>query len=231
MSSFRIEYNYSWENGGKANFKLDLDEDSIVLLNDLPPELPEWTALDYYQCMNCPLDPDQVSHCPAAVSFIPVVSQFSKVDSTIEMQVETILEGRKIIQKAPAQRSISSIVGLLFATSGCPHTIHFRPMARYHIPLSTENETMMRAASLYSLSQYFKNKRGEKPDMELQGLKDIYEELQIVNRTMAERLQAADGTETSINAMILLDMYAHTMPHQIEDSLKDLQHLFESFPS
>ena len=52
-------------------------------------------------------------------------------------------------------------------------------------------------------------------------------ELQIVNRTMAERLQAADGTDTSVNAMILLDMYSRTMPYEIEDSLKDLQYLFK----
>lgn len=230
MGVFQIEYNYSWENGGKANFKLDLDDDSIALLNDPPPELPEWTELDFYKCMNCPLNSEEIRNCPAATSFIPVVSHFSKVDSNIEMEIETVIAGRRIIQSAPARRAISSIVGLLFACSGCPHTICFRPMVRYHVPLSNENETMMRAASMYTLAQYFKFKRGEQPDLQLNGLKDIYEELQIVNRTMAERLQAADGTDTSINAMILLDMYAKTMPFEIEDSLKDLHYLFKSFP-
>ena len=231
MGVFQIVYNYSWEDGGKANFKLDLDEESIALLNDLPSELPEWTELEYCKCMNCPLNSEQINNCPAATSFVPVVSQFSQVNSNIEMEVETIVAGRRIIQRAPARRAISSIIGLLFACSGCPHTIYFKPMVRYHVPLSNENETMMRATSMYTLAQYFKFKRGEQPDLELKGLKDIYEELQIVNRTMAERLQAADGTNTSINAMILLDMYAKTMPFEIEDSLNDLQYLFKSFSS
>lgn len=231
MGVFQIAYNYAWEGGGKANFRLDLDDDSIALLNDIPPGLPEWVELEYYKCMNCPLDPEQISNCPAATSFVPVISQFRGVDSDIEMEVETIVAGRKISQTAPARRAISSIIGLLFASSGCPHTIYFRPMVRYHVPLSNENETMMRAASMYTLAQYFKFKRGDEPDLELKGLKDIYEELQVVNRTMAERLQAADGTDTSINAMILLDMYAKTMPFEIEDSLKDLQYLFRSFPN
>ena len=231
MGKFHIEYNYSWQSGGKANFKLDFDEKSISLLNSPPPELPHWTELDYIKCMNCPLDSEQSSHCPAAVSFIPVVSQFSSVDSDIEMEVEARVSGRQIIQLASASRAISSIIGLLFASSGCPHTIHFRPMVRYHIPLSDANETMMRVASMYALSLFFKYKRGEQLDLDMKGLLGIYEELQIVNRTMAERLQAADGSETSINAMIVLNMYAQTMPYEIEESLKNLQYLFESFPS
>lgn len=232
MGLFQIKYNYSWQGGGKANFKLDLDEDSIILQNEPPLELPEWTELGYHKCKNCTLNPEQVSHCPAATSFVPVVNKFSKVSSSVvEMEVETILSGRRIIQKAPAQRAISSIMGLLFACSGCPHTIYFRPMARYHMPLSSENETLMRVTSMYTLAQYFKYKKGEQPDQELKGLKDIYGELKIVNRTMAERLQATDGTDTYINPMILLDMYAHTMPYEIEDSLKDLQYLFKALTS
>lgn len=230
MAIFQIVYKYSWAENNKAKFNFDLDADTIALLNEAPSALPEWTKLEFCKCMNCPLDSDVISHCPAATSFIPVVNQFSKLTSDIEMEVETVVAGRRIIQIAKARRAISSIIGLLFASSGCPHTIHFRPMVRYHIPLSSDNETMMRAASMYTLAQYFKFKRGEKPDLELKGLKNIYEELQIVNRTMAERLQAADGADTSINAMILLDMYSRTMPYEIEDSLKDLQYLFKSFP-
>ena len=50
MGVFQIVYNYSWEDDGKANFILDLDDVSIALMNDLPSELPEWTELEYYKC-------------------------------------------------------------------------------------------------------------------------------------------------------------------------------------
>ncbi len=231
MGLFQIIYDFAWQDGGRANFKLDLDEDSLVLLNKPTADLPDWTQLDYCKCMNCPLDSAEVPRCPAATSFVPVVKQFSGVSADLEIEVETVIADRRIIQRAPARRAISSIIGLLFASSGCPHTVHFRPMVRYHMPLSDENETMMRATSMYTLSQYFKLQDGEQPDLELRGLKKIYEELQIVNRIMAERLQAADGTDTSINAMILLDMYAHTMPYKIEDSLKNLHYLFKPVPA
>ena len=231
MGVFKIIYDFAWQDGGRANFNLDLDEDSLLLLNKPSADLPEWTQLDYCKCMNCPLDSAEFPRCPAATGFVPVVKQFASVSADLEIEIETVIADRRIIQKAPARRAVSSIIGLLFASSGCPHTAHFRPMVRYHIPLSDENETMMRAASMYTLSQYFKFQEGEQPDLELLGLKKIYEELQIVNRIMAERLQAADGTDISINTMILLDMYAHTIPYKIEDSLNNLRYLFKPVPT
>ncbi len=231
MQLFQIEYNFSWEGNGKANFRYDLSEDSIAVVNDPPENLPEWTELDHFKCMNCPLDSEKISHCPAASFFVPVVEKFRSVDPGVLMEVETLVAGRRIIQSAEAQRAIGSIIGLLFACSGCPHTIYFRPMVKYHVPLSTGNETMMRVASMFTLAQYFNHMDGGEPDMDLNGLRGIYEELQIVNTTMAERLHSADGKDTSVNAMILLDMYSKTMPCQIDDSLQELRYLFRSFHS
>ncbi len=229
MGVFHIIYNYSWQEGGQANFELEFDEDSIALLNDPPAELPEWTKLDYYKCPNCPLKVEEVDYCPTAVSFIPAIKRFKNVGSDDQMEVEAFVAGRRIIQSAPARRAISSIIGLLFATSGCPHTIYFRPMVRYHVPLSSENETIMRAMSMYTLAQFFKYKRGEKPDLNLEGLRAIYDELQVVNMTMAERLRSSDGAASSVNSIILLDMYTKRIPLEIEHSLKDLAYLFKSF--
>lgn len=231
MGSFQIEYNYSWKNNCRASFRLEFDDQSMSLIGCSSSDLPEWAELDYYKCMNCTLDSETVRYCPASVSFIPVISAFRDVSPLDDMDVEVVFAERKIILKAKAQKVIGSIIGLLFAASGCPHTVCFRPMVRYHVPLSNDSETMMRAASMYTLAQYFRYNNGEKPDYNLKGLKKIYEELQVVNRTMAERLQAADGSSASINCLILLDMYAHTMPFEIDDSLKDLKYLFKSYLS
>ncbi|MDF1578550.1 MAG: hypothetical protein P1P81_08940 [Desulfobulbales bacterium] len=186
--------------------------------------------MDYCKCPNCPLDSNEVDYCPTAVSFIPVLEQFRDLDSSDEVEVQATVADRRIFMTAPARRAISSVVGLLFATSGCPHTIYFRPMVRYHIPLSSENETIMRAMSMYTLAQYFKHKTGEPPDMDLEGLRKIYDELQTVNMTMAERLRSVEGTpSSSVNSLILLDMYAKMIPKEIDNSLKDLAYLFQSF--
>ncbi|MBU0483667.1 MAG: hypothetical protein KKB30_04040 [Proteobacteria bacterium] len=228
MGEIRIKYFFSWKNG-RAVFELDLDKKTLALKTKPLIGLPPWTNLDYYQCPNCPLHVAQVSHCPAAISLIPIIKNFNEVDSQDIMEVEVIISGRRIIQQASARRSISSIMGLLFAASGCPHTRHLRPMIRFHLPLANENETIMRAISMYLLAQYFKYNNGGEPDLKLAGLKKIYQEMQIVNMTMAERLQSKDGTASSINAMILLDMYAKAIPSAIEGTLEDLRYLFKSY--
>ena len=82
---------------------------------------------------------------------------------------------------------------------------------------------------MYTLAQYFKHKTGEKPDMDLNGLREIYDELQVVNMTMTERLRSAGGTSASVNSVILLDMYTKMIPEEIDNSLKELSYLFKSF--
>ena len=226
VNDIHIEYNFSWEKG-QAIFKLNLDAQTLALKINPLFGLPSWTKLDYHQCPNCPLTVEQAPHCPAAIGLLPVINNFSDVDSEDEMELEVTLSERRIIQKAPAQRAIRSIMGVLFATSGCPHAKFFRPMICYHLPLSDDNETIMRASSMYMLAQHFKYKNGGEPDMQLDGLKDIYEKIQIVNVSMTERLQSVDASDSSINAMILLDMFTEVIPSAIQSSLEELRYLFD----
>lgn len=230
MGVFVIKYFFSWDEG-YANFDLEFDDETISLLNKPPEVIPDWAKLSYCQCPNCPLDSNEVEYCPTAVSFIPVVESFKNIESDSEVEVEARVGNRRVALKASARRAISSVVGLLFAGSGCPRTIYFRPMVRFHIPVATEDETIMRAMSMYLLVQYFKYKSGEKPDMDLVGLRKIYDELQVVNMTMAERLRSIEGTTAPVNSVILLDMYTKMIPDKIDNSLKDLASLFSSFLS
>ena len=227
MGVFKIEYFYSW-NGGHADFELEFDEHSIALLNEPPDEIPDWAKLDYCKCPNCPLKTDEVEYCPTAVGLIPVVEGFKNIDSGHVVEVQATVANRRIIMSAPARLALSSVVGLISASAGCPHTIYFRPMVRYHLPLSNENETIMRAMSMYMLGQYFANKSGDKPDMNMEGLWKIYEELQTVNMTLAERLRSVHATSSSVNSVILLDMYTELIPREISSSIEDLGHLFKS---
>ncbi|MBU0480328.1 MAG: hypothetical protein KKG47_04430 [Proteobacteria bacterium] len=228
MREILIKYIFTWQKGRQA-FEIEIDAQTLTLKEKTLLGLPDWTRLDFYQCPNCPLHADKVPHCPAAVSLIPVVKKFTDVDSGDEMEVEVSLYGRRIIQKASARRAIRSIMGVLFAVSGCPRTRFFKPMVRHHLPLATEDETVLRAVSMYMLAQYFKYQNDSEVDLTLDGLKELYREIQVVNMTMAERLQAMGGTASSVNAMILLDMYAQAIPSAIEYSLFDLKYLFDSY--
>jgi hypothetical protein len=120
-------------------------------------------------------------------------------------------------------------MGLIIATSGCPHTAFFRPMARFHLPLATEAETLYRAVSMYLLAQYFLKNEGRPADLDLAGLKNIYANVGIVNRAVADRIRNATKKDSAINALVLLDVFTMALPFAIEDSLQDLRYLFTPY--
>ncbi|MCW9015646.1 MAG: hypothetical protein OQJ89_01645, partial [Kangiellaceae bacterium] len=63
------------------------------------------------------------------------------------------------------------------------------------------------------------------------GLKKIYDDIRIVNTSIAERLRAASKADASTNAIILLDMFAKAAPYIIEEHLEEFRYLFEHFLS
>ena len=57
----------------------------------------------------------------------------------------------------------------------------------------------------------------------------MYENIEIVNVQMTERLRAATRTDASLNAVICLDTLAKTMLSMIEDKVDEVRYLFHSF--
>jgi hypothetical protein len=82
---------------------------------------------------------------------------------------------------------------------------------------------------MYMLAQYYLTQEGRPADLKLAGLTNIYRNMQMINESIAARLRAGSQTDSSVNALILLDMYARHLPIVIEDSLHDLRYLFEPF--
>jgi len=60
-------------------------------------------------------------------------------------------------------------------------------------------------------------------------LKDLYENLHVVNRDMSRRLGAATRTDPARNAMALLDSYTTLLPAALESSLEELKPLFDAW--
>ena len=48
---------------------------------------------------------------------------------------------------------MSSVLGLIMATAGCPWTDRFRPMARFHLPFASEAETVYRSVCMFLLAR------------------------------------------------------------------------------
>jgi hypothetical protein len=106
-----------------------------------------------------------------------------------------------------------------------------KPMARFHLPLATEEDTIFRAAGMYLLAQFFLKRDGAEADLELVGLTEIYKNLHVVNTSIAERIKSIAVTDSSTNAVIILDTFANIMPFVIEDHLDEIRHLFSAYLS
>ncbi len=229
MDTLSIRYCFTLAGGPKKIFDLHLDAQDLHLIGNSPEGLPSWTNLDFHQCPNCRLTKETHPHCPLAANLVTIVKTFEGLLSYEKMHVDVITEERTISQDTTAQEGISSLMGLVIATSGCPYTAFFKPMARFHLPLASAKETVYRVTSMYLLAQYFLKKEGQNADLELKGLRKIYQDMQILNSAVAKRLRAASETDSSVNAIILLDIYTKALPLVIERSLEEIRPLFTPF--
>ncbi|MGR3318563.1 MAG: DUF6901 family protein [Candidatus Anammoxibacter sp.] len=229
MESTTIRYSFKFENGSSEIFDFFFSPKDIVLKGKKSRKMPSWTKLDFHQCSNCPLSKDEVKRCPLSVSLVNIVSRFSNVVSYEKVHIDCITKDRTISQDTTVQRGLSSFMGLVIATSGCPHTWFFRPMAHFHLPVATFEETIYRATSTYLLGQYFLNKSGRTIDIKLKGLEVIYQNMHIVNTSVVNRLQSACKSDSVTNAITLLDAYASILPIAIQTALKKIRHLFKPF--
>ena len=229
MDIIEISYCFILGKQRREVFNLRLNANNITLIDESFCDLPEWTHLEFHQCVHCPLSSETHSNCPVAVSLANVIERFDNVVSYDEIDLEVITNERHVSQHTTAQRGLSSLLGLLFATSGCPHTDFLKPMACFHLPLASEEETIFRAAGMYLLAQYFLKQDGKQSDLELVGLKQMYDDLHVINTMIAKRLKSTVSTDSSVNAVILLDMFTNLMPFVIDDHLDEIRNLFNAY--
>lgn len=207
-----------------------LDGESLLIKRvDSKKKFPLWVDLDYHKCENCTLSLEKHHHCPVMVNLYEVQKEFNEIMSYEQVSLEVCTADRTVIQDTTAQRGLSSLVGLIMATSGCPHTQFFKPMARFHLPLANKDETLFRATSMYLLAQYIRAHKGLEPDFELSGLSEIYRNMETINAAIAERLREASKADATANAVILLDLFAKIVPLVIDKSLEKIEYLFDSY--
>lgn len=224
MTSAKLVYHFQFPDGRTESLQV-----GPAVPGQGQADLPPWTKLGFHQCSNCPLSTADTAHCPMAVSFVPLVALFDKVRSYDDVAARVESEERTVTKRTSVQRVLRSLMGLLAASSDCPRIDFLKPMARYHLPFSSTEETIYRVVSTYLLAQYFLRQQGKAADTGLEGLKARYRELQQVNAGMAARLGAIrlqDG-DSSVNALVLLDLFAQSLPDSIDAQLKELQPAFQ----
>lgn len=228
--SHEIRYQFHGAGEIELDFRVIIDAQTLthrVLLAHAPPD---WTALENYQCPGCTLDPAESPQCPPALSLVPVVEQSGRLLSYSEVDVTVTAPERVFRKRTTVQRALSSLIGLLMATSGCPKLALLKPMARFHLPFATREETLYRTVCAYLLRQFFagRNGGGTEAAIDLEGLRKAYEGIQHVNRGMAQRLRGITPGDANINAIVVLDLFAQEVPLAITAQLDALAYLFET---
>jgi hypothetical protein len=99
-------------------------------------------------------------------------------------------------------------------------------MARFHLPFASIDETMMRSASTFLLGRYFLTEDGSAPDFELQHLKECYENLNVINNAMIQRIRGIGKGDIHPNAIVVLDSLATILSYEISDDLSSLEKYF-----
>jgi hypothetical protein len=222
-------YQLTFAEGSSLEFPIHIDKASQSYIPDLRKPTPAWANLEYQQCSNCPLSKTEVPICPVAANLIPLLELCGNMTSYDAVALKVTTAERVVSGDTTVQRVLTSILGLIMATSPCPHTEYLKPMARFHLPLASEEETVYRTTSMYLLAQYFLYKDGKDYSLELDNLTQIYKDLQIINRSLALRLKAAVSDDGAINAIILLDLLSQSVTWSIEDGLEGLRYLFKGY--
>ena len=194
------------------------------------PASPAWARLGNKQCPQCPFREPQQPFCPVARNLAGIIEDFKDDISYEEADIVVTTEAREFHKRAPLQNSISGLIGLVMATSGCPVLDKLRPMAYLHLPFPSGRETMYRAISMYLTAQYFISRKGGTPDWDMAGLVKIYESISGVNVSFTDRLRTMKIADASLNAITSLDCFAAMTSGSItSQSLEDVELVFEAY--
>jgi len=230
MTDTLLVHSYQFNFPDKDSIELCLKiESSTMTLQADNNDIPFWALLGFEQCSNCPLDVENNAVCPVAHNLIPLLKVASSLVSHDEVNVIITTPDRVISADTTMQRAMSSILGLIMATSPCPHTEFLKPMARFHLPLASQEETIYRSTSMYLLAQHFRAQQNMSYEIDFKGLTEHYASLTIINRALANRIRSAIKQDATVNAIILLDLLSQAVTWPIEDQLDELQPFFNSY--
>jgi len=223
-------YTFLFPDGRKKEFRVGLDPQTLSLKRHSNQTPPRWARLENHKCSVCPFDEKTHPYCPVAVSLEELIDFFK--DSISYEEVDVIIEtpARTYTKKTSLQKGVSSLLGIYMVTTGCTVMERLKPMVRFHLPFATPEETIYRVVSMYLLSQYFKYRKGMKPDWHMQHLVKIYNDIKVVNQAFFGRLNALQLQDASLNALAILHNFANYVTFSIDENmLHKIELLFDAY--
>ena len=225
---FEFRYQFHFENDLVKEYQLALDPDTLSLISPTAPHqtLPDWTRLTFQQCACCPLDEKGYSHCPIAVNIMELVETFKTIFSFHDCTVSCETVDRTFIKKTSVMEGLAAIFGVIMATSDCPVMEFLKPMARFHLPFATIEETTVRSASMYLLAQYFKYKNSKSMHFDFKNLENHYAKVKLINEGLLARINSAGSEDADKNAIVTLHSISQFLSMEIDYSLSGLEYIF-----
>jgi hypothetical protein len=223
----RFNYQFQFEDGYTKNYNIALDPKTLSLIPDGHRHKPQdWTRLNYKQCSTCPLTIDSHPFCPIALNIMELVETFKDVLSYHNCTVVCETEDRTYSKNTSIMEGLSAIFGVIMATSDCPIMNFLKPMARFHLPFSTVEETTVRTTSLYLLGQYFKYKDQSDIKIDFKPLENHYAQVRIVNEGIIKRISTVSNQDADKNAIVTLHSLSLFLSMEIDYSLSSLEYIF-----
>jgi len=219
----KVSYEFIFQDGRKKS--LDVDPDTQA---SAPEEEREWTRLEHCQCSNCPLSRDEHPHCPAALKMIPVVDAFHDEKAFQKLTVRVHTEGRIYEKETRLEEGLRSLLGLVMATSACPHLVKLRPMAVHHMPFASNDEFIARSVSLYLLEQLFNRQDGLQADWDLEGLVERNQNLRLVNQALWQRIHDVCEEDGNLKALLSFFSMASSVSGSLEAQLRQIRKKFDA---
>jgi hypothetical protein len=224
---FRYYYQFEFTDGNVKGYEILLAPDTLNLIREPDGRpLADWTRLDFEQCCCCPFTLETHPRCPIAVNIMELVDNFKEVFSYHDCTVICETVERKYLKTTSVMEGLSAIFGVIMATSDCPVMEFLKPMARFHLPFSTIEETSVRTASMYLLAQYFKYKDQPGMKFDFKILENHYARVQQVNEGLLQRIKSVSSEDADKNAIITLHSLSQFLSMEIDYSLGSLESIF-----
>ena len=226
-NAYWFNYSIELEDGQNSRFHIELDPLTLTMMPASPEPYPPWTQLAYKQCKCCPLSSKTHQYCPIAVNITDLVDRFKDILSHKNCMVVCETVDRTYSKRTSAMEGLTSVSGIVMATSNCPVMNFLKPMARFHLPFSSVEETTVRSTSLFLLSQYFEYKKGRVNSFDFDKLEKSYARVQLVNEGLLARIRSLGNRDADKNAIITLHSISQFLSMEMDFSLTTIANLFE----
>ena len=220
-----IKYIFNLKDNNRLEFDLKFNEDHdyIPSESDIPGD---WAKLENHKCKNCPLDQEEHQYCPVAKNIDAIVLKTKDKLSYEKASIRVETPERVYLKDADTQEGLLSVFGLIMPTSGCPHLSWFKPLAKFHLPFSTIDETLFRVLSMQLVASFL-NEEKQDGQIDLLKIQEKYTQIEIVNLDFIDRIRSHCRGDADVNAVAALDVFAKLFEFEKASNFEGIRKYFK----